>query len=491
MRAGATSGTLLDRAAFVLLLLGVVAFPFPYGGITPLGTCLIEMIAFLLLALTILGSGMRSGQAPPARRRDAASPAGETPPVLQATWFRSLRGAGVVLAAIAGIALLGVVQILPLSAPVVARLSPASVQVYDDAARALAVFERPAPVPRISIAPSETVGTILLTLAYLAVFTSSALLLRTRRRRRVFAGVLLSSAGIHVIASTVMRAFVPGNEDRLHGAFINPNHFAGYLTIMLCVAFGVLWREVLYARDDTPHARERSARFELRFLRLSTRALLWGLFAAALGLTKSRGGILAAFVIICLMITAGLLHPLLRKERWAYSVLGGGTVAAALGFVILAVRQQPILRFLASDPRDPGSDLRITLWRLTIDAWQQFPIFGSGLGTFRESFRRVQPRDLPYLVEFAHSDSLQLLATAGIVGVALAIVAFAVLAVRLVRSWWTEQRREETAFALAGLGALFAAGLHGLVEFNLSIPAIPATLAAVLGLSWAATHSEF
>jgi O-antigen ligase len=441
--------------------LGVIAFPFPYGGITSLGTCIIESIAFVVLALTF--------QARPAVTR--------------------LYGTGVPIAALCAIALLGIVQIVPMTPAILARLSPESARLYGDAGAVLALFGRGVRA-RISIAPTETVGTILLTLAYAALFVSSALLLRSRRKRRLFAAALLAGAAIHVIATTALRAWQPGTDDRLHGAFVNPNHLAGYLGIVLAVAFAALWREVLYARDDAPHIGELAARFEFRFMRLSTRALLWGLFVAAIGLTRSRGGILVAVVTTCLMIGAGLLHPLLRKERWAFGVLGGGTLAAGFGFVVLAVRQQPILRFLASDPRDPASDLRITLWKLSIDAWRQFPVFGSGLGTFRESFRRIQPRDLNYLVEFAHSDSLQLLVTGGVIGLTLAAIAFWVLAARLLRGWWRERRREESTIALAGLGALFAVSLHGLVEFNMSIPAIPATLAAVLGLSWAATQGD-
>jgi len=440
----------------------VVIFPFPHGGITTLGTCIIEVVAFAILALTFLGR--------PAMKR--------------------LHGAGAPIAALAAIAMLGVVQILPLPHAILTLLSPQSAQVYGDASAVLALFGRDAPRARISIAPIETLGTILLTLAYLALFVSAALLLRSRRKRRMFAAALLGGAAVHVMATTAMRAVVPSTDERLHGAFVNPNHFSSYLEIILAVAFAVLWREVLYARDDDPRFTERAARFEHRFMRLSTRALLWGLFVAAIGLTKSRGGILVAVVTMCLMIAAGLFHRRLRKERWAISVLGGATIAAAIGFVVLAVRQQPILRFLASDPRDPASDLRITLWRLSIDAWQQFPVFGSGLGTFRESFRRVQPRDLKYLVEFAHSDSLQLLATGGLVGLLLAAIAFGVLGTRLLRRWAGERRREESTVALAGLGALLVAGLHGLVEFNMSIPAIPATLAVVLGLAWAATCND-
>jgi hypothetical protein len=40
--------------------------------------------------------------------------------------------------------------------------------------------------------------------------------------------------------------------------------------------------------------------------------------------------------------------------------------------------------------------------------------------------------------------------------------------------------------ALAGVGALLSLTLHGLVEFNLSVPIIPATLACALGVAWSA-----
>ena len=115
---------------------------------------------------------------------------------------------------------------------------------------------------------------------------------------------------------------------------------------------------------------------------------------------------------------------------------------------------------------------------------------GSGLGTFREAFRRVQPRDLAGLVEQAHSDPLQLLVTGGLVGELLGILLFVSLYVLLFRAWRRQKHREEAALILGGLGALFSLNLHGMLDFNLSIPPIPALLSGVLGAVWAAGRSR-
>ena len=132
-------------------------------------------------------------------------------------------------------------------------------------------------------------------------------------------------------------------------------------------------------------------------MRISLRVVLWGTIAAGVGLTQSRAGVLVAVIVTLVLLTIAPAHPRINRRRWTFAGAGAAIVAAAVGFTILTVRQQPIIRFLGSDPRDPASDLRLTLWRLSFDAWRNFPIFGSGLGTFREAFRRVQPRDLQLL----------------------------------------------------------------------------------------------
>ena len=433
-----------------MLFVYVAIAPIPYGEITQSGTLTLELFAFTTFALTFLGHP------------------------------RVARMAGVktTIAALIGITLLGVVQLLPLRVGL-------SATIYRDAAATLNAFGRPAPTPRISIAPTETWDTILLTLAYVALFVSAILLLRSRTRRRLFIAVFLGSAVLQIVVAAAFR-----DSDRIHGSFVNPNHFAGYLDIALAVAFGVLWREVLHYRDGAQRLSQRAKRFENVFMRISLRVVLWGTIAAGIGVTQSRAGILVAVLVTLVLLSIAPLHPRINRRRWSFAGAGAAIVGAAIGFTILTVRQQPVIRFLGSDPRDPASDLRLTLWRLSIDAWRNFPILGSGLGTFREAFRRVQPREFNYYVEFAHSDSLQLLVTGGVIGLALGALAWIALMVALLRRWHREERREESAMLLAAFAAMLSLTLHGLVEFNLSIPAIPATLACVAGFGWAAAQGS-
>jgi len=441
-------------AGFVLLLVLVVAAPLPYGGVLPGGSFLIEILAFSAAGMAMLSRGPE----------------------------RPLGAAILPLSAVAGIAALGVLQLLPLPSRLLSAVSPVSEKVYAETAEILGLFGRPVRfAPRVSIAPTETAGTVLLVLAYLAAFLAAFRLLESRARRRVFLTAVFLAALTQIALAVATRP----DSDRRHGSFLNPDHQAGYLEIALVLAFAVVWLAISYGRDATRHLADRAERVERRLLPVSLAILLWGTVAAGVGLTKSRGGVLASLLTALLLLALLASRSRLGRRRRA-ATLGGLALLAGLVFVALAIENVAILRFLESDPREFSTDTRVQLWRLSLDAWRQFPALGSGLGTFREAFRRVQPRDFPGLVEQAHSDPLQLLVTGGAVGAALGAAALLAGVILLLRAIPKQPGREERALTAAGLCALVSLTLHGLVDFNFSLPAIAVTLAAVLGAAWAA-----
>src|SRR5205823_3411336 len=151
------------------------------------------------------------------------------------------------------------------------------------------------------------------------------------------------------------------------------------------------------------------------------------------------------------------------RRRFAIAI--AAAILIGVLFVAFTTGETAILRFLASDPREIRTDTRMLIWRTSTEAWHLFPTFGSGLGTFREAFRRVQPPDVTGLVEQAHNDFLQLLVTGGWVGAAFGVIAAGSIFIPLFIAWLRQRHREEAAIILAGMGALLSLTLHGIVDF--------------------------
>jgi O-antigen ligase len=133
---------------------------------------------------------------------------------------------------------------------------------------------------------------------------------------------------------------------------------------------------------------------------------------------------------------------------------------------------------------------RVAIWRTAYRAWQDFPIFGSGLGTFPEAVRRIQPRELGGRLERARSDPAQILVTGGAVGTVLVAVLYLSLFLVLVRSFREQPHREESALVLGGFGALLSLSIHGLMDSAYPAPVVPAMLACLVGAAWAAARER-
>ena len=390
--------------------------------------------------------------------------------------FRSLRSLALPLWSLLGIALLGVLQLIPLPDSVLGRIAPVNLAIYHETAEILSLYGKEVPLPRVSLAPEETAGTVLRLGAYAALLVASAQLLRSRPRRRLFAGTLLAASFLHVVVAGVLLA--GGRPFR--GAFGSPADFGDYLLVVLPLGFGAFWAAILTNADRGRDAIDRIERLEQRIAPVVARGLACVTIAAGLALTGSAPNIAAG--TLTLLILLALASRRRRRSRPT------GLAAVLTSTVLLAARADaaPLQAFSSTETMDR----LLAVWRACLEAWHQFPILGAGLGAFRDAFRRAQPRELAGYIDNASSDLWQILITAGAVGAFLALVSFVSLTVVLWKLWKAQKHREESAMVLAGLGALIALGLDGLVEFNLSAPAVPATLACILGLATAAGYGS-
>lgn len=258
---------------------------------------------------------------------------------------------------------------------------------------------------------------------------------------------------------------------RLRGTFVNPNHLAAYLGMALPVLFAWGWWAIRRAKREDLWERR---------LALGAPPLVgWLMVLIALAFTGSRGGLAAA-----LAAAAGQVALLVvQRRRWRLAPLAILLPIMAVGVVAMTGLEQGLGRWLATSPHELTWNARTQVYRATVDLWQRSPLFGTGLGTFRDAFPLVQPASLGDSFAHAHSDHLELLATTGLVGVSLLAAGAALLVARLLRILHLSEPSEARAAGLAGLGVVVGLATHALVEFPMTIPAISGTAALVLGLA--------
>ena len=138
-----------------------------------------------------------------------------------------------------------------------------------------------------------------------------------------------------------------------------------------------------------------------------------------------------------------------------------------------------------------GEDLRWRMIPTIVGMIVQYWPFGSGVGSFEKAFKISEPDALlgPEYVNHAHNDWLELLATTGIVGfIMLLLAAFALLA-RARKEWRTVRSAGEAGhllrlgYVLIGLIALSSLG-----DYPLRTPALAAFFA--VAVLWAGCPFE-
>jgi O-antigen ligase len=295
----------------------------------------------------------------------------------------------------------------------------------------------------------------------------------------VFAGclglfaILQSAAGVHRIYGIVETPL-----GTLYGPYVNRDHFAGLMEMLLPVA-------VLYIAG--------------RHSGFSLEASVWRVSAVALALASlllsgSRGGLLALAAEI---VIAGIV---LRRAGARSGQSRRLATAAALALVA------GVTLFAYVDPGWVGKKLGSVAYvnktwadwagdrkTMSLDAlrmWRAQPFLGVGLGDFETAYPRYQSLPTDMWIDHAHNDYVEAAAETGLVGALLILSALA-LFFRLAFRDWGRPFRSQAAWIRWG-AAIGCCGLlvHSLGDFNLHIPANAAWFAALAGIATTARASE-
>jgi O-antigen ligase/tetratricopeptide (TPR) repeat protein len=248
---------------------------------------------------------------------------------------------------------------------------------------------------------------------------------------------------------------------RVFGNFSSPNLTAGYFVVVLPLAV-VLALSYLRLRQDQPSA---------------ARPLLvaaGGLMLAALILTGSKGGALAALGA-ALVLGWNLAPPGKARSR---SLLW--TLVAVLAAVALALLAPPVRSRLnaAFTTQWNSTAFRYYMWVGMLHMIHVRPLLGFGAGSFEWSFQRYC---LAGFARAGHDGYLQVATEIGLPGAAAFLVLWIGLAAALVRRVQsaTQAERALPAAALAGLTGFL---LQTAVDNNWYCATIVLTLLLVIGV---------
>jgi O-antigen ligase len=274
------------------------------------------------------------------------------------------------------------------------------------------------------------------------------------------------------------------------GSYANRNHLAGYLNICLALGIGLM---IARLGGETAHTWRQRLRSLARLLLGEKARLRIYLIVMVIGLvlTRSRMGNTAFFAGTLIVGALGLL--LMRNAPRSTMLFLASLVVLDLlivgtwfGVDQVTQRIQQTEVTANADNVLPTED-RDEVDRAALPYLKDFPLTGSGGGTFYVVFPSYHSEKLIGFFDFAHNDYVQIAAETGVVGLLLcATVVLGALWQALVAM----RRRHDPLMRGAAFGVAMAICwllIHSTVDFNAQMPATSLTISVVLALAWIAS----
>ena len=375
-------------------------------------------------------------------------------------------------------------QIIPLPGALLGVLSGKSLEVWETTGRALSSLGGGAGggFHTISVYPDATLRKTLLLLSYIVFGITVSRSFRTDGWIKlaltpVFAMLLIeASLGIYQYLGS-------GGSEDASGTFFNRNHYAGFLEMTFPLALGyVLSLGDWTATAGKPLMRRlvSSENFQKQLLFLF---LLGVVFLAAL-FSRSRMGIFST--VVSLLFFSLVCSRFIRKGleiKWMVYMI----FAVALFFGIYIGFYPLIERYLLIEKDLPA---RTLVWRDVISTIKDFPLFGTGLGTFGyvyPLYNKSIEKPLVYL--YTHNDYLQVTVETGVLGLLSlmsAICLFIFSSLKTLVRLSHEHDYFRFFIFLGALTGIFSILVHSFVDFGLQIPSNALYFSFLIGLSAAA-----
>jgi len=355
------------------------------------------------------------------------------------------------------------IQILPLPPAILKYLSPESFKLYS--------FYSVDRDPRMSLSlyAYKTEVEFLRILAYTLFFFLLSFSIKDMATiQRMLKILSCFSFGLAVFA-IIQKATWSGNiywfreisEGSPFGPFVNRNHYAGLIGTLIPLSLGVAF---------TRKSKEKR--------------ILYGFFslimAVSLFLSLSRGGIISFFAGITVFLLFISWDKVRAKKIWAL-----GAFIFVLFLYLLYLGIDPIIERFSKT--DITAEERLVVWSATVNAFKDFFLTGSGLGTFINIFPLYSQGGIRSIYDHAHNDYLEFFLEAGIIGTALLLLFLFFFMRTMSKGNW---KGYKGIIKISMISSITTIVVHSVFDFNLHIPSNALMLSAIFGMAIASSRAD-
>ncbi len=384
-------------------------------------------------------------------------------------------------------------QLVPLPHQIIRFISPETYSLY----RESIWIDRPAGWAALSINRKATLTEFFRVLSYASCYILTVQLLVGKEYLKKTVSVitvfvsLLSLFGIlqNILPNNKifwMRELTQGGTP--FGPYVNRNHYAGLISMVFPISLSLF----LYYKPKMHYASFRERMSELFNQRLTNISVLLGssvlLIALSIFLSHSRGGIVSLSLS---MIFFGII--ILLKEKKAQR----GIVIILIFVVILYsvgwFGWDPIFERFEKIRNESGDivESRLDLWKESVQITRDFPLTGTGHGSFISIYPKYRSVYFNAVVDHAHNDYLELFIEGGVISFSL----FCWFLLSVLRSSYHAygKRRDTYAVYLAAgaFAGIISMLIHSLTDFNLHIGANGLYFFFLMGLAVSSAHTRY
>jgi O-antigen ligase/tetratricopeptide (TPR) repeat protein len=373
-------------------------------------------------------------------------------------------------------------QLMPMSTSIVRSLAPWTVAIRE---QLLGENFSAAQLTTLSLYPRATADQLRLALVAATVFVTVASVFRTVRLIKVLLTIVftigcfeaaLALAQIVTASKGIYWRIPTGQYIVTSGTFVNYSNFAQFMSLSLGAGLALLLfrlqeqrRHEVYVGSWTSTARRYWEKHGWTYAGII-------LCAVAVFTSMSRNGAISLIVATAIVGAALYRRGTLGWRGWVLSVLPAGVLAILLvfGFDFVYNRLSTLHQM----------DSFKTRWDMTTaanQAWQQSPLWGTGLGTHEVVFPMFDSTAAAAVAAHADNDYAELLEEMGVAGAILVGLFFAGVAITILKLAF--RGRSSVSNAVYGLAlGLIAVALHSTTDFGQRLPANFCVTAAFCGL---------